>query len=81
MTPRTLVVDATGRIRRTITAPPSMLAANAREGERLFLIENDDGLSLHDGHLVVSEAGALVPADGAPEGLTPPAYDLQYVAT
>lgn len=79
MSPRTLVVDATGRILRTITAPPSMLAANVRDGESLFLVENDDGLVINDGLLVVSEAGEIAPAESAPEGMTVPGYDLQYI--
>lgn len=74
---RALIVDATtGTILRVLTAPPSMIAANARPGEAAFVITNDDGLFLDDGRITVSEAGALIASDG----LTAPGYDLQYVA-
>lgn len=80
MISRAIVTDAvTGRFLRVITAPPEMLALNVRAGEVMFIVTNDDGLSIQDGHLIVSEAGEIVPSESAPEGLTAPGYDLQYI--
>ncbi|SFS42146.1 hypothetical protein [Brevundimonas viscosa] len=81
MTDRALVIDpVSGAILRKVVAPPEMLALNARDGEALFVITGDDGMHIDDGHIVVSEEGALVLAETAPAGVTAPAYDLQYVA-
>lgn len=80
MTDRTLVVDdVSGAILRTIVAPPEMLSLNAGTGESLFVVTADDGLTIDDAHMIVSETGILTLAEGAPEGLTAPAYELQYV--
>lgn len=81
MTDRTLVVDdSTGAIRRTLLAPPEMLALNVEAGESLFVLAEDDGLTIDDAHVVVSELGVLILRETAPEGLTAPTYELQYVA-
>lgn len=81
MTDRALVIDpATGAILRKVSAPPEMLALNAGDGESLFVITADDGMHIDDAHIVVSEEGALVLTETAPEGVTAPSYDLQYVA-
>lgn len=80
MISRAIVTDAaTGRFLRVITAPPEMLVPNIRAGEAMFIVIDDDGLCIHDGHLTLSETGEIVPAEGAPESLTVPGYDLQYI--
>ncbi|KQW79707.1 hypothetical protein [Brevundimonas sp. Root1279] len=81
MIDRAIVIDdVTGAIRCTVIAPPEMIALQVTEGESLFVIIEDDGFCIDDGHIVVGESGSLERAPGAPESVTPPAYDLAYVA-
>ena len=45
---RVLVIDdATGAIKRTIDAPPEMLALNVRAGEALFLLADGTVAEVH----------------------------------
>ena len=79
---RAIVIEtATGEIRRKITAPPTMFALQAEEGETLFALVDDDGAHIPDGHLIVSETGAWEPREGAPEGLTLPVATIELIAT
>lgn len=81
MTDRALVIDSlTGAILRKVVAPPEMLALNTGDGESLFVVTGDDGMHIDDAHVVVSEEGALVLTESAPEGAAAPSYELQYVA-
>ncbi len=78
---RAIVIDtATGAILRKITAPPTMFAAQAETGESLFALVDDDGAHIPDEHLIVSETGEWESVEGAPEGLTLPVSEIQYVA-
>lgn len=78
---RALVIDgATGAIKRTIDAPPEMLALNVRAGEAMFLLADDTGAVIAESHLIVSDVGNLAPSGSAPEGFVAPGYELQYVA-
>lgn len=79
---RAIVIDsATGAIRRQITAPPSMFAIQAEEGESLFALVDDDGLHIPDGHLIISETGEWAAREGAPEGLALPSVMIELIAT
>lgn len=81
MISRALIIDAaTGRILRTLTAPPEMIALNVRAGEAAFLITDDNGGCINDNYVVLSDAGEMVLTEDAPEGATAPAYEIQYVA-
>ncbi|CAN7167761.1 hypothetical protein [Brevundimonas sp. LjRoot202] len=81
MTASAIIIDpTTGVIKRKVMSSPTMLAVQVGAGEALFALVEDDGQVIADDYLGITEAGEWAAKPGAPEGLTVPAAELQYVA-
>jgi len=77
---RAVIIDSGGVILRTISSPPELFGIQAAMGESVFALTNDDGASIDDANVVVSEEGSFEAAPGAPMDTSIPSSPLELVA-